>query len=83
MSDAVAERVHHPVHYGGKDNPYECIEVLTHWLTPEQLSGFLLGNVIKYLCRAGKKDDALEDCRKASWYLDREIKRLQKENKGG
>tara|TARA_R110000744_G_C19362488_1_gene561552 strand:+ start:359 stop:514 length:156 start_codon:yes stop_codon:yes gene_type:complete len=37
--------------------------------------GFCLGNVIKYVLRAGKKDDALEDLKKARWYLDREIGR--------
>lgn len=35
-----------------------------------------LGNVVKYVSRAGRKDDAVEDLRKAAWYLDREIKRL-------
>jgi hypothetical protein len=30
------EKVHHPLHYGGADNPYEVIKVLQHWLTPEQ-----------------------------------------------
>lgn len=41
--------------------------------------GFCLGNVVKYVLRAGKKGDALEDLKKARWYLDREITRLERE----
>ncbi len=39
------------------------------WMTPEQFEGFLRGNAIKYLARAGKKNDALEDVKKAQHYL--------------
>ena len=67
------EKVNHPSHYGG-DTVYETIKVLRAWLTPEQFQGFLLGNIIKYLSRAGKKGDALEDLKKAAWYLDCYIK---------
>ncbi len=82
MSDPVehpvrrwSDPVEHPAHYGG-DTQFETIKVLAAWLTPEQLSGFLLGNALKYLSRVGKKGDAVEDLRKAAWYIDREIKRL-------
>lgn len=63
------EQVNNPKHYGGKDNPYEVINVIEAWGL-----GFCLGNVIKYVARAGKKDPAkcLEDLEKASWYLERE-----------
>lgn len=79
----MADMVNHPEHYGGADNPYETIKVLEAWLTPEQLSGFLLGNALKYLSRAGKKAPhnavadlaAIEDQEKAAWYLAREIAR--------
>ncbi len=37
--------------------------------------GFCLGNAVKYIARAGKKGDRLEDLRKAAWYLAREIAR--------
>ena len=37
-----------------------------------------LGNAVKYISRAGRKLDAIEDLRKAKWYLDREIMRLEK-----
>jgi Protein of unknwon function (DUF3310) len=64
------EMVNHPEHYGGKDNPYEAIKVIRAW----NLS-FSLGNVIKYVSRAGKKDPLkrLEDLHKAMWYLQEEI----------
>ena len=62
------ENVNHPSHYGGENNPYEAIKVIEAWEL-----GFHLGNVVKYLSRAGKKDPSktLEDIQKAKWYLDR------------
>lgn len=64
----MSESVNHPAHYGGEKNPYEAIKVIEAWGL-----GFCLGNAVKYIARAGKKGDALEDLRKARWYLDREI----------
>lgn len=69
----MAEAVHHPSHYGGADNPYEAIKVIEAW----QL-GFCLGNTVKYISRAGKKDAAIQDLKKARWYLDREIQKMEK-----
>ncbi|QQO91766.1 protein of unknown function DUF3310 [Flavobacterium phage vB_FspM_immuto_3-5A] len=71
------ELVNHPQHYGGKDNPYEAIKVIEAWNL-----GFCLGNTIKYISRAGKKDDTIQELEKALWYLKREIKNLKdgKEN---
>ena len=66
------ELVNHPNHYGGKDNPYEAIKVIEAWNL-----GFCLGNTIKYISRAGKKDDTVQELEKALWYLKREIKRLK------
>ena len=60
--------MNHPAHYGGADNPYEAIKVIEAWGL-----GFCLGNTVKYISRAGKKGSALEDLKKARWYLDREI----------
>jgi hypothetical protein len=65
---AAEEKVHHPAHYGGADNPYEVIKVLEAWLTPEQFRGFLKGNIVKYVARADKKGGR-EDHNKAEWYL--------------
>jgi hypothetical protein len=69
------ELVNHPKHYGGKDNPYEAIKVIEAWDL-----GFCLGNTVKYISRAGKKDDTIQELEKALWYLKREIKK-QKDGK--
>jgi len=66
------ETVNHPNHYGGEDNPYEAIKVIEEWDL-----GFNLGNVIKYVSRAGKKQDKIEDLKKAAWYINRELKKLK------
>ncbi len=70
----MSEAVNHPAHYGGEANVYEAIKVIEAWKL-----NFCLGNTVKYIARAGKKNDTIEDLRKAAWYLQREIERLQKE----
>lgn len=70
----VHDSVNRPAHY--TRFPVEVIEITEH-LT------FNLGNVVKYACRAGYKDDALEDLSKALWYLKREIGRLKVEMQEG
>lgn len=75
LSDKDSDPVNHPDHYGGKDNPYEAIKVIEAW----QLN-FCLGNTVKYISRAGKKLNAIEDLKKARWYLDREIQNLEKKS---
>lgn len=67
-----SEKVNHPDHYGGKDNPYEAIKVIEAWEL-----GFNLGNTVKYIARAGKKDSIIQDLEKARFYLDREIEKLK------
>lgn len=69
------EQVNHPEHYGGEDNVYEAIKVIDNWEL-----GFSLGNTVKYISRAGKKDPTkeLEDLRKAKFYLDHHIEKLEK-----
>ena len=66
------DAVNHPRHYTGHPSGVECIELAEHY-------GFCIGNAIKYLWRAGLKGDAIEDLKKARWYLDREIQRREKE----
>jgi len=68
--DDYVEKVNHPQHYGGTHNPYEAIKVIEAWEL-----GFCLGNVVKYISRAGKKDSnkEIEDLEKALWYLQREV----------
>lgn len=71
------ENVNHPAHYGG-DTTYEAIKVIEAW----ELN-FCLGNAVKYICRADKKINRLEDLEKAAWYLNREIERIKKEQADG
>ncbi len=63
-----------PAHY--KDCLIPAIDVVEAWCL-----GFCLGNCVKYIQRAGKKngESTLDDLRKAQWYLNREIARLEKE----
>lgn len=70
----MSEQVNHPKHYGGADNPYEAIKVIEAWNL-----GFCLGNTVKYISRAGKKetDKTVQDLEKAKWYLDKEIEKLK------
>lgn len=66
------ETVNHPDHYNSKG--IEAIDVIRAF----DLS-FSLGNVIKYVLRAGRKnkDTYLEDLKKAKWYLDDEIRHVE------
>ena len=66
----VPDMVNHPPHYGAHPSGVECIQV-TEWMN------FNLGNAVKYLWRADMKN-GLEDLKKAQWYLNREIARLEK-----
>ena len=66
------EAVNHPQHYGGENNPYEAIKVIEAW----ELD-FCLGNTVKYISRAGKKDNIIQDLKKAAWYLERKINKLE------
>ena len=68
----VPKSVDHPAHYGGVNNDYEAIKVIEAWGL-----GFCLGNTVKYIARHERKGKPLEDLKKARWYLDREIKRLE------
>lgn len=68
----MTDNVNHPKHYGGTDNPYEVIKVIDAWKL-----GFCEGNVIKYVARAAHKGRELEDLKKARWYLDHVIQRLE------
>lgn len=66
------DNVEHPKHYTSHPSGVECIQVTEHY-------GFCIGNAIKYLWRAGLKNDTIEDLRKAAWYVNREIDRRKKE----
>jgi hypothetical protein len=62
------DNVNHPPHYTSHPSGIECIQITEHM-------GFNLGNAIKYIWRADLKADAIEDLRKAAWYINREIQK--------
>lgn len=68
--------VNHPSHYTWSS--IEPIDAIEAWQLP-----YHLGNVVKYVSRAGHKDKSktLEDLKKANWYLSRYIKMLEQEEK--
>lgn len=70
MSD---DAVNHPPHYNSHPSGVETIVLTEHM-------NFCLGNVLKYTLRAPYKGNELQDLRKARWYLDREISRLERKN---
>lgn len=70
------ENVNHPLHYQSADPAYETIKVIDAWGL-----GFSLGNAVKYIARAGKKGNAVEDLEKAVWYINHKIEQLKKEDK--
>ena len=65
MDDNIAN----PSWYTKHPSGVECIEITKHM-------NFCLGNAIKYIWRAGLKDDAIQDLKKAEWYIKCEIERL-------
>ena len=69
------ETVNHPDHYN--HGSIEAIDVIEDW----DLC-FHTGNVVKYICRAGKKDPhkLKEDLEKCVWYLQRKIKSLESDS---
>lgn len=64
--------VEHPTHYN--QGKIEAIAVIEDWKL-----GFHLGNAVKYIARAGRKDPSkeIEDLEKAAWYLKRQIDALK------
>lgn len=69
--EKINDPVDHPAHYTSHPSGIEAIQVTEHM-------GFCLGNAVKYIWRADLKADALEDLRKAAWYIQREIERREK-----
>lgn len=67
-----ADVIERPAHYTYAGDAYETIKVIEAWGL-----GYHLGNAVKYISRAGRKDPAkyVEDLQKAVWYLRREIDR--------
>jgi hypothetical protein len=74
LVEAAAKTEVRPAHYGGEFNPFEPIKIINYYKL-----GFSLGNAIKYVLRAGKKDSSTikEDLEKAITYLQFEVKNLE------
>jgi hypothetical protein len=74
METEIPDNISRPAHYGWHPSKVQCADITGAF-------SFNLGNVIKYVWRAGRKDGnpVLQDLRKAQWYLEREIGRLEKE----
>jgi hypothetical protein len=62
------EEVDHPDHYNSSPSGVECIDVAEHM-------PFNVGNAMKYLWRCDEKSNAIQDLKKAIWYIERELKR--------
>jgi hypothetical protein len=73
QSEWATDSVHKPKHYTEHPSGIECIQVTEHM-------GFNLGNAIKYIWRCDLKQDAIEDLKKAKWYIDREIDKRVRSN---
>lgn len=73
----MSDTVNHPNYY--TDGKIEVIEYIE-----DKKLGYCLGNAIKYISRAGKKDPAkeIEDLRKADWYIKRRIQELETRKRG-
>lgn len=68
------DAVNHPSHY--TDGKIEVIDFIE-----DKNLDFCLGNAVKYISRAGKKDPEkeIEDLKKAIWYINRRIQELEQE----
>jgi hypothetical protein len=68
--------VNQPKHYTAHPSGIECIQVTEHM-------GFNLGNAVKYIWRCDLKKDAVEDLKKAIWYIQRELVKRQADKECG
>ena len=75
LTSTLDDAVNHPKHYTSHPGKIECIQVTEHL-------NFCIGNAIKYLWRAGLKENNsdIQDLKKAVWYIEREIARLGGDN---
>ncbi len=75
----LVDNVNHPAHY--KTDKVECIEAMESFLTPAEFQGHCKATAVKYIWRAGKKDNKLQDAKKAAWYIGALINSIENENK--
>lgn len=69
-SDAI-----NPNHY--KIGGIEAIDVLKAKLSTEEFEGYLKGTLMKYMMRAGHKDDKLQDLKKAQWFMNKLVQEIE------
>jgi hypothetical protein len=67
----------HPSHYN--QGNIECIDAIASALSPQELDGFVRGNVMKYIWRSPHKNN-IEDLKKAQWYLSWYISKLEEDD---
>jgi len=75
LNHEVVDVVNSPPHY--KTGGIEAIEGIEASMGPEAYAGYLKGSVAKYLWRYEKKGKPLEDLKKARWFLDRLIQKVE------
>jgi len=74
----IKDIINNPPHYtrGG----IEAIDYMEAKSTPEEFTGHLRLTALKYLSRTGYKDDALQDLKKAQWYVNKLVTYVEKQN---
>ena len=75
LNEQSVDVVNSPPHY--KTGGIEAIEGIEASMAPEAYAGYLKGSVMKYLWRYEKKGKPLEDLKKARWFLDRLIQKVE------
>lgn len=68
VNEQLQEQVHHPQHYGGKDDVYETIKVAQSKLSREEFIGAMRFQIMKYNDRCQKKNAFAKDIAKLAWY---------------
>jgi hypothetical protein len=73
----MSDLINHPAHYA--DRRFEVIDVIEDAIerAPDPVTGNCQGHVLRYVLRMWGKDSALVNARKARWYLDRLISKLE------
>jgi len=73
----MSDPVNKPAHYTSHPSGIECIQITEHM-------NFNLGNAVKYIWRAGlKSSDPVQDLKKAAFYIQREIERIERLKNNG
>ncbi len=85
LESAIHDRINHPTYYMGKGGDIECIKAMESMLTPMEFIAHCRGLALKYIWRAGQKNDLGEDLGKAMFYLSKatatwnKLKKLEEE----